>query len=163
MSGQFEKGEHTDLWDFAVTFYQVPGVEADCLEAQDTFGLDVTALIFTLYRSKNALGFDVGMATELARSLSSRVIEPLRRVRIAMKSLPHLVDPAKSEALRQRVKQGELDAERLTLEALDALPATGAQLDYEAGLFAIANASQAGESPPLGSLLKRLALAARNM
>ena len=151
------------IWHFALTFYQMPGVEADCLEAQDKFGLDVTALIFALYRSTREQGFDAGMAAELARTMSARIIEPLRAARSALKAVPTLVDPTANEALRQKVKVAELDAERLTLNALKALPIVGDALSAFASLAAIATASQVGDDPHLDVLLKRLAIAAQNM
>jgi uncharacterized protein (TIGR02444 family) len=151
------------VWDFALAWYHMLGVEDDCLVAQDRFGLDVTALIFALYRSRFGQGFDAGVAAELARTLSARVVEPLRAARIALKSLPRQVDAIASEALRQRVKVAELDAERLTLTALLALPVLSDAPSYEAALMAIADASQVELVPELVVLLKRLALAAQNM
>jgi uncharacterized protein (TIGR02444 family) len=151
------------IWDFALAWYKLPGVEADCLIAQDTFGLDVTALIFALYRSRLDQGFDAGVAAELARTLSARVVEPLRAARIALKSLPRHVDVVASEALRQNIKAAELDAEKLTLTALLALPVLSDAPSYEAALMAIADASQIPPSLELAALLKRLAIAAQNM
>ena len=151
------------IWDFALAWYQGADVEADCLVAQETHGLDVTALIFALYRARLGQGFDAGIAVELARTLSARIIEPLRSTRIALKSVPRLVDPNASALLRQSVKTAELDAERLTLNALAALSFEAAALSYEAGLLAIARASQVQVNLELSVLLKRLALAAQNM
>lgn len=155
--------DNMPIWDFALAFYQKARVEADCLAAQDTYGLDVTALIFALYRGGNGDGFDAGLAVELARTLSARVVVPLRSARIALKSLPKQVDAINAEALRQRVKTAELEAERLILQALASLAPTGPCRTREEALLAIAQASQAGSDPNLLALLKRLALAAQNM
>jgi uncharacterized protein (TIGR02444 family) len=151
------------IWDFALAWYQVPGVEADCLVAQDIYGLDVTALIFALYRTHLGHGFDADVASELARTLSSRVVEPLRAARIALKAPPGGVDTGANEALRQKIKAAELDAERLTLDALMTLPVSGALMSYEGAVAAIADASQAISEPVLKALLKRLAIGAQNM
>ena len=153
----------SSIWDFALVWYQGADVEADCLVAQETYGLDVTALIYALYRARLGQGFDAGMAVELARTLSARIIEPLRATRIALKSMPRLVDPHTSALLRQSVKAAELDAERLTLNALAGLKLEGAARSYEASLLAIASASQVQVNSELSALLKRLALAAQNM
>jgi uncharacterized protein (TIGR02444 family) len=151
------------IWDFALAWYEVPGVQEDCLVAQDRYGLDVTALIFALYRARVGQGFDPGTASELARTLSGRVVEPLRAARIAMKSLPRLVDPVASEALRQHIKVAELEAERLTLTALLTLPVLSEAPSLEEAIIAIADASQVALVPELAALLKRLAIAAQNM
>jgi uncharacterized protein (TIGR02444 family) len=158
-----DPSETISIWDFALAFYQQAGVKADCLAAQDTFGLDVTALIFALYRGENRQGFDAGLAVELARTMSARVVQPLRSARIALKYLPNQVDASDGEALRQRVKTVELEAERLILDALARLPSTGPSRSQEQAVLAIAQASQAGHDPDLLALLKRLALAAQNM
>ena len=151
------------IWDFAVAFYQQPSVEADCLAAQDTHNLDVTVLIFALYRASRHEGFDTGIASDLARTLSARLIEPLRAARLALKSMPQLVDQLACANLRVRVKEAELEAERLTLGALAELPVKGEVTSYEAALLAIASASQVAPSLAVTALLKRLALAAQNM
>jgi uncharacterized protein (TIGR02444 family) len=151
------------IWDFALAWYGHDGVEADCLIAQDRFGLDVTALIFALYRAHQGQGFDAGDAAELARTLSARVIEPLRAARTALKSAPSLVSTNDAGALRQAVKAAELDAERLTLDALARLPVTGTPLSDDRALLEIARAYQASDHPDLLALLKRLALSAQNM
>jgi uncharacterized protein (TIGR02444 family) len=151
------------IWDFARRWYAIDGVQADCLIAQDTYGLDVTALIFGLYRAQHGHGFDAGLAVELARTVSARVIEALRSARTALKSMPRLIDVAAAQSLRERVKAAELDAERLVLEALAGLPVTGTAPSGEQAILDVARASQAGDAPNLHALLKRLALAAQNM
>jgi uncharacterized protein (TIGR02444 family) len=151
------------IWDFALAFYAWAGVEADCLAAQDHHGLDVTALIFALYRSRNGLGFDAGATAELARSLSARVVEPLRAARVALKPLVDGAASARATALRRSVKAAELEAERLVLDSLDALPTNAPTLSCFDALCAIADASQAKMDEALLSLLKRLAISAQNM
>jgi uncharacterized protein (TIGR02444 family) len=151
------------IWDFATDWYSGEGIEVDCLEAQEKYSMDVTAIIIALYRARHGEGVDAGMAVELARTMSARVIEPLRRCRIALKTLPRLVSVEAANALRARVKTAEWEAEKLTLEALALLPVIDVSLSGEQGLIEIANASQADLNADLGALLKRLALRAQNM
>jgi uncharacterized protein (TIGR02444 family) len=151
------------IWDFALAWYSLPGVEADCLVAQDGFGLDVTALIFALYRTKLGKGFDPAIASELASTLSKRFVDPLRQARIGLKSLPDQVDRVAGEALRHKIKALELEAERLTLTALVGLPIVAQVRSFEGALVAIAHASDVPLKPELAALLKRLALVAQNM
>lgn len=162
MSGLSDENT-SGIWDFALAFYRQPGVESDCLTAQDVFGLEVTALIFALYRAGQGLGFDANAAAELARAMSLCVVEPLRRARVALKALPFGVDEQEGALLRQKVKAVELEAERLTLMALDNLPVTGNILDAEASVSALASISLGQINPSLATLLKRLAQRAQNM
>jgi uncharacterized protein (TIGR02444 family) len=154
---------NSPIWDFALAFYDGEGVSVDCLRAQDIYGLDVTALIFALYRARLGVSFDAAIAVELARTFSSRIIEPLRNARIALKQMPPLVATEAAQALRERVKAAELGAEKLVLDALMALPFVGQSHDYEQALWEIVRASEAGEDPDLKTLLKRLAMRAQNM
>jgi uncharacterized protein (TIGR02444 family) len=151
------------IWDFAVALYAMSGVEGDCLVAQDHYHIDVTALIFALYRAKKCEGFNAHTAHELARTLSAGVVEPLRHARIALKSIPDFADNKDAQALRQRVKAIELDSERLTLEALACLAMEGPTPTGEQALRNMVVASQATCDPALDALLKRLVLAADNL
>jgi uncharacterized protein (TIGR02444 family) len=151
------------IWEFALTFYAQDGVEADCLAAQDQHGLDVTALIFALNCARERQAFDAGQSAALAASFSARVVEPLRRVRVALKASNQFSDAASSEALREKIKLCELEAEKLVLETLVALPHEGKVLRAHAALLAIVAASQVIVNEDLAALLKRLALASETM
>jgi hypothetical protein len=82
---------------------------------------------------------------------------------VALKALPFGVDEQEGALLRQKVKAVELEAERLTLMALDNLPVTGNILDAEASVSALASISLGQINPSLATLLKRLAQRAQNM
>jgi uncharacterized protein (TIGR02444 family) len=155
--------DHDGIWDFALRWYAIDGVQADCLMAQDRYGLDVTVLIFALYRAKLGQGFDAGLAVELARTVSARVIEPLRSARTALKSLPRLIDDTAATHLREQVKASELAAERLLLEALAQLPIHDDLLSCEQAIVSVARAGQASDEADLRVLLKRLAMCAQHM
>jgi uncharacterized protein (TIGR02444 family) len=156
-----ENGEA--IWTFALAFYQRPGVQADCLVAQDTLGLDVTALIFALYCAHSGRRFEAGRAAELARTVSHSLVEPLRAARRALKMMPSQVDLESAQALRARIMENELDAERLVLDALMDLPETGLPQQGEDALLAIIDAYQTPRSAELLMLLKRLAVQADTM
>jgi uncharacterized protein (TIGR02444 family) len=156
MSVPFEAQTHT-IWDFALAIYHLPQMESDFLTAQNEFGLDVNTLIFALYRAQNSMGFDPEAARALAEIVSVQVTEPLRGVRNALKTPPAFLDPGGAQALRQHVKSAELEAERLTLLALNNLPDDGPILDAEAALFTIAQTKIHSRRHELESLLKRLA------
>ncbi len=159
MLGQSE----TTIWDFALAWYKVPGVQADCLTAQNDFGLDVTALIFALYRARHGLGFDAVASAQLARTMSAQFVEPLRNVRVALKTGPQEASPGDRQALREEVKIAELHSEKLILKALVSLPVQAYAINYEGAVCAIADAYKVGNDYRLHALLKRLANAAQNM
>lgn len=161
MSGQCEG--RPSIWDFARAFYAKDGVEVDCLTAQNHFGLDVTALIFALHRSHLGQGFPASLAAGRARAMSEAVIIPLRTARLALKSLQTHVAQDDVNALRQRVKAVELDAERLTLEALATLPKSEHPRDAYSALCAVSHHAHTPISLALDALLKRLALQCENM
>lgn len=151
------------IWDFALALYAQGGVDADCLAAQDRHGLDVTALIFALYCAREGKAFDAGQSAAFAASLGVSIVEPLRRARVALKVSNQFSDAASSEALRQKIKHCELEAERLVLETLVSLPHEGKVLRSDAALLAIVAASQVIVNDDLAVLLKRLALASETM
>jgi uncharacterized protein (TIGR02444 family) len=112
------------FWRFSLQFYRLPGVADACIALQDEAGVDVNLLLFLLWNAR--------MGRVLSRSdveaLESRVAEwrdgvviPLREMRRQLKSPPTLVEKGTAEAFRTRIKQVELEAERLQQEGLFAL------------------------------------------
>ena len=114
------------LWDFAVRVYDWPGVEAVCLELQDTFGADVPVLIYGLWagtRGKRLSDADFAAIVSAVAPWQRNTVIPLRAVRRALKRSDDF-SPGFDAAVRtvaQRVKDLELDAERCELEFLDTL------------------------------------------
>ena len=99
------------LWHFSLAVYGRPGVDAVCLDLQDRLGADVNLLLFVLWA-----GAVCGVrlpATELERlsaeagAWQRSVVAPLRGVR------RHLKGVADAQAFRQRIKDAELESERL--------------------------------------------------
>jgi uncharacterized protein (TIGR02444 family) len=112
------------FWRFSLQFYRLPGVADACIALQDEAGVDVNLLLFLLWNAR--MGRVLSRAD--VEALESRVAQwregvviPLRDVRRQLKSPPALVDKGAAEALRTRIKQAELEAERLQQEGLFAL------------------------------------------
>jgi uncharacterized protein (TIGR02444 family) len=121
------------FWRFSLQFYRLPGVADACIALQDEAGVDVNLLLFLLWNAR--MGRLLSRADVAA--LESRVAEwrdgvviPLREMRRQLKSPPALVEKGTAEAFRTRIKQIELEAERLQQE----------------GLFALAQSSPLGQS-----------------
>ncbi len=153
----------TSIWEFAIGLYGHDGVEADLLRAQDVHRLDVTALIFGLYRARQDKGFDAAVCVRLARDWACQVVDHLRAARIALKSAPPQLDTVATHTLRLTVKSAELEAERLILVALASQECVDPSQSASDALASIAQASLVVVDLDLAALLKRLAIAAENM
>ena len=123
----------SEFWDWAVAAYARPGVAEACLDLQDTHGQNVPLLLWALWR-----GGDVTAAVTMARSWEKDVTGPLRGVRRRLKGRTG------AEALRDRVKAVELEAERVLMSALEAVAGPGVDDD---ALAAVARSW--GGAPPL--------------
>jgi len=123
----------SEFWDWAVAAYARPGVAGACLDLQDNYGQSVPLLLWAIWR-----GGDVAAAVAIARSWEDEVIGPLRGVRRRLKRRPE------AEALRQKIKAIELEAERSLMTALEAL----AGPEVEAGAPNAVAAAWGGAPPP---------------
>lgn len=137
------------LWDWAEAAYGRPGVEAACLRLQNEHGQCVALLLWALWAARDGQAPSaplIGRAADLARPWHDQVIAPLRSARRALKA-QQSVDPERGEALRTRIKAEELAAERLLLEALEALP-LGPQAELATALDALLATSAAWSGTP---------------
>ena len=107
-----------DLRQFALACYAQPGVESACLELQAA-GADVCLLLAGAWLERRAIACTVERMAQLrkvADEWQAEVTTPLRSLRQAWR------ESAKSDgalrALRERVKQLELDAEYIQLDRL---------------------------------------------
>jgi uncharacterized protein (TIGR02444 family) len=111
----------TDLWQFAVTLYQRPGIEQACLQLQSQ-GVDVCVLMCAAWLGKNRARYQperLAALQSLTRSWHEQVVLPLRQLRKGWRTLAQQ-EPALVQ-LREQVKQLELDAEREQLQRLETL------------------------------------------
>ena len=123
----------SEFWDWAVAVYARPGVAEACLDLQDGYGQNVPLLLWAVWR-----GGDIMAAVALARSWEDEVVAPLRGVRRRLK------ERAGAEALRQRVKAVELEAERALMAELEGV--AGAMAD-ETALAAVVEAWGGAPAP----------------
>ncbi|MGI9169623.1 MAG: TIGR02444 family protein [Caulobacteraceae bacterium] len=132
------------LWDHAAALYARPGVEAACLRLQDGEGQCVPLLLWRLWTIDEGRAIDAGTlerATALARAWTAAAVAPLRRTRRRLKTPFAPVEDAARLALRAQVAASELAAERMLLDALEALTprknAVGAGVDRLTALRAL--------------------------
>ncbi len=124
------------LWDFIAWAYAVPGVEKACLALQNRFSVDVNLLLFCIWLAYRGTGTThlakfLGAALKLSREWQRNLVEPLRTARENLKDViePSTLtgnDRASATALRERIKQCELDMEQLQTLVFYALVSDGA-------------------------------------
>lgn len=116
-STRLQRLQQTPLWDFALTLYAKPGVEAACLKLQEEAGLDVCEVLFHCWLYSCGLEAEpkaLACQREQRRLWQSHVTEVLRGLRQDLKASAAASEPVK--ALRETIKQAELMAERENLQ-----------------------------------------------
>jgi uncharacterized protein (TIGR02444 family) len=104
------------FWTFSVAVYGKPGVEAACLALQDGLGLDANILLLCCWGAAAGApalgGRSLGAAFDAVRPWRERAVTPLRDIRRDLKRPVSGIADAQREALRRRVAELELEAER---------------------------------------------------
>lgn len=110
-----------DFWSFSLDFYARPDVAARCLAVQDRHGLDVNLVLYCCWRGDVLTEARLQAAIALTAPWRAEIVQPLRALRRRLKpGFPPVPDDA-AQALRKRIADAELEAERLQQQALDAL------------------------------------------
>jgi uncharacterized protein (TIGR02444 family) len=118
----------TPFWRFSLNFYRQTGVSDACIALQDGCGIDVNLLLFLFWlasEGRQLSAEDVKKLDDQVRSWRELTIIPIRDTRRKLKGAKTFVDPRKQEALRDKVKAVELEAEKLQQEALYAFTQSG--------------------------------------
>ena len=109
------------LWSFSLAFYDRPDVAEALIALQDKAGLNVNLILFAIWLGLSGRGrldaSRLGAAERAVHAIEIKLIRPLRALRRWLKSLP---DPD-IQALRERIKRIEIDAEKLAQTRLGAL------------------------------------------
>jgi uncharacterized protein (TIGR02444 family) len=150
----------TPFWRFSLHYYRQAGVSDACIVLQDDCGADVNLFLFLLWLAaerRQLSETEVKKLDDNVRDWRDLTIIPIREARRKLKGAPTLVEPAKQEAFRTKVKAVELEAERLQQEALYALTQSG-PLGSEAPPPAAARGNVAAYERVLGSSFPKAAL-----
>ena len=105
------------LWNFSNKFYKRDDVRSVCLALQDEFGFDINIVLYCCWMAVS--GHPIIKTEELSeivnttRPWQNEVISDLRKVRIRMKSNNDIKFGDLSKALRDNIKDCELQAERI--------------------------------------------------
>lgn len=144
-----------ELWPWAIDAYGRPDVATAALALQDDHGQCVPLLLWAAWARPGDSDL-IGRAVSLARTWEAAAILPLRAARRGLKAELPGGDDAAREALRARVKAGELEAERLLLKALAHLGGSGgAALEVALAATAAAWGGRV-ETPALEALSRAL-------
>jgi uncharacterized protein (TIGR02444 family) len=139
------------LWERAKRAYASAEVERLCLELQDSHDQCVSYLLWAIWAGEQGRALDAdlaGRAAALARDWDLGVLGPLRAVRRRLKSSVAGVSDSAREASYDRLKDEEIAAERLLLDALEAMtPAAGRQSGDPAAALGVARAAWGSPAP----------------
>lgn len=149
--------KHDDLWTFALTCYQQPGVEAACLELQAA-GADVCLLLTGAWLECRGVACDEARFMQL-KSLSddwrTMVVAPLRTLRQSWRQ--QAATDCELAELRERVKALELDAEHIQLQRLQSATQTWPKGCERTNWLGPLCAGLSGEKQALWETLRRVA------
>jgi uncharacterized protein (TIGR02444 family) len=126
---------HEPLWDFALRFYRLPGVEQDCLDLQDRWGADATLVLWLCWleqREASVLKVDIEAAQQKVGAWQQQVIAPLRLLRRQIK-VGWAVEDTAIQEVRRNIQGAELSAEKTALLWLEQLYVNGARGKYIKG------------------------------
>jgi uncharacterized protein (TIGR02444 family) len=118
----------TPFWRFSLKFYGHAGVSDACIALQDGCGVDVNLLLFLFWLASERQALSADEVKKLDATIKSwreLTIIPIRDTRRKLKGAKTFVEPTKQEALRDKVKAVELEAEKLQQEALYAFTRSG--------------------------------------
>jgi uncharacterized protein (TIGR02444 family) len=113
--------EGSPFWRFSLGFYRQPGVGEACIRLQDEAGVDVNILLYLLWHAaleRRLSGAEVEAIEQRIAPWRDQVVKPLRAIRRAIKIPPSVIESATAEGYRSKIKNVELEAERLQQEAM---------------------------------------------
>lgn len=111
-------------WAFALQLYAKPGIADACLRLQVEAGVDVMMLLTAAFAAVRfgvlLSASDIKDMDDTCRSWREQIVQPLRVLRVALKTWPSPSSIPAIEELRSQVKASELCAERLQNDVLAA-------------------------------------------
>lgn len=111
-----------NFWNFSLSLYEREGVATACLQLQAEYRFDVNLLLFCHWYGSSYGELDPQLLSN-AISLSARwhnhVVQPLRTTRNWMKKQEDRSE--QFDALRERIKAGELAAEKIQQQEIEKL------------------------------------------
>lgn len=115
------------LWDFAVGIYQHEPIKSACLQLQDTMGADVCLLLTVVWLGKNGRQLtlaEIALLVSTVELWQQKMTLPLRRLRKEVRQLIDSEPSLNAKPVYQQIKAAELEAERVSLQQLQAFTDT---------------------------------------
>jgi uncharacterized protein (TIGR02444 family) len=139
-----------NLWDWTLAAYDRPGVAQACLTAQDGHGLNTSLLLWAAWADPPAEALT--RAVTVGKAWDQTVLWPLRHVRRDLKAAMADIDDGGRLDLREDVKAAELRAERVLMEAFEALAGPAAEPVDLAGALSRAARAWRDDAPPVKAI-----------
>ena len=117
----------SSLWDFAVGIYQHTPIKSACLQLQDTAGADVCVLLTVVWLGKNGRQLtlaEIALLVSTVEIWQQKMTLPLRQLRKEIKQFIDHEPSLSAEPIYQQIKATELEAERVSLQKLQAFADT---------------------------------------
>ncbi|MBC8649771.1 TIGR02444 family protein [Pseudomonas sp. MTM4] len=146
-----------DLWSFALSCYQQPGIEAACLELQAA-GADVCLLLTGAWLERRGVACDdarLRQLKDLSDDWRAMVVAPLRTLRQSWRQ--QAATDYALVGLRERVKALELDAEHIQLQRLQSATQPWPKGSERTNWLGPLCACLSGEKQTLWETLRRVA------
>lgn len=105
-----------DLWDFAINFYQQPGVETACLLLQEQFELSINRIIYASWCGCQGYELSLDELAGLADQWQGSITHPLRAIRYKVRAIKQ--DEPDVAACYQKLREAELACEQVELAML---------------------------------------------
>ena len=105
-----------DLWDFALNFYQQPGVEVSCLRLQDDYGLSINRLIYACWCASCGIRVQTAWFSGEAGQWQQSITHPLREVRYRVRQPKQT--QTELDRCYQALRKAELACEQVELALL---------------------------------------------
>ncbi len=103
-----------ELWDFALDFYQKPGVEEACLYLQDHYGLSINRMIFSCWCGLQGIETYDELYTGSAEKWQREVTHPLRVLRYKVRD-----NKNEYSSCYKKLREAELACEQVELALLN--------------------------------------------
>ena len=111
-----------DGWAFALHIYAQPGIADVCLRLQDEAGVDVMMFLMTGFAAVRHCVLltpaEIRELDEVCRPWREQIVQPLRALRMRLKTGPLPAPNTATEPFRSTIKAAELAAERLQNQLL---------------------------------------------
>jgi uncharacterized protein (TIGR02444 family) len=113
----------SNFWDFSLAVYGDDGVQQECLDLQQRYGVNINLLLFCAFVgtvcSATLAQADLHQAERVVHEWHSAVVSNLRAARRELKPLGHAFAPIGLDSLLNVIKERELEAERLEQTMLE--------------------------------------------